>query len=67
MKYLLIFIAFSATTLYADTYEGKNGKAAHNRHGTAVQKGRLLSAEVGLGKSDGRANPALPVSLSELR
>jgi nucleoside-specific outer membrane channel protein Tsx len=37
MKYLLIFLAFSATTLYADTYQGKNGKAAHNRYGTAVQ------------------------------
>jgi hypothetical protein len=37
MKYLLILLAFSATALYADTYEGKNGKAAHNRHGTAVQ------------------------------
>jgi hypothetical protein len=38
MKYLVILLALSATTtLYADTYEGKNGKAAHNRHGTAVQ------------------------------
>ena len=37
MKYLLIFLAFSATTLYADTYQGKNSKAAHNRYGTAVQ------------------------------
>jgi hypothetical protein len=37
MKYLLIFLAFSATTLYADTYQGKNGKVAHNRAGTAVQ------------------------------
>jgi hypothetical protein len=37
MKYLLIFIALSTTTLYADTYQGKNGKVAHNRNGTAVQ------------------------------
>jgi hypothetical protein len=37
MKYLLIFLAFSASTLYADTYQGKNGKVAHNRAGTAVQ------------------------------
>src|SRR6202030_3700669 len=37
MKYLLIFLAISATTLYADTYQGKNGKVAHNRAGTAVQ------------------------------
>ena len=37
MKYVLIFLAFSATTLYADTYQGKNGKVAHNRAGTAVQ------------------------------
>jgi hypothetical protein len=37
MKYLLIFLAFSATTLHADTYQGKNGKVAHNRAGTAVQ------------------------------
>ena len=37
MKYLLTFLAFSATTLYADTYQGKNGKVAHNRAGTAVQ------------------------------
>jgi hypothetical protein len=37
MKYVLIFLAFSATTLYADTYQGKNGKVAHNRGGTAVQ------------------------------
>jgi hypothetical protein len=37
MKYLLIFLAVSATTLYADTYQGKNGKVAHNRAGTAVQ------------------------------
>jgi hypothetical protein len=37
MKYLLIFFAFSATTLYADTYQGKNAKVAHNRAGTAVQ------------------------------
>jgi hypothetical protein len=37
MKYLLIFLAFSATSLYADTYEGKNGKVAHNGAGTAVQ------------------------------
>jgi hypothetical protein len=37
MKYLLIFLAFSVTPLYADTYQGKNGKAAHTRNGTAVQ------------------------------
>ena len=38
MKYLLVFLAFSATSLYADTYQGKNGnKVAHNRAGTAVQ------------------------------
>jgi hypothetical protein len=37
MKYLLIFLAISATSLYADTYQGKNGKVAHNRAGTAVQ------------------------------
>jgi hypothetical protein len=37
MKYLLIFLAISATTLYADTYQGKNGKVAHNARGTAVQ------------------------------
>src|SRR5258707_13198282 len=38
MKYLLIFLAFSGTTLLADTYQGKNGnKVAHNRAGTAVQ------------------------------
>jgi hypothetical protein len=37
IKSLLIFLAFTATTLYAETYEGKNGKAAHNRYGTAVQ------------------------------
>lgn len=38
MKYFLILFALSATTaLYADTYQGKNGNAAHNRHGTAVQ------------------------------
>jgi hypothetical protein len=38
MKYLLVLLAFSASsTLYADTYQGKNGKVAHNQHGTAVQ------------------------------
>jgi len=37
MKYLIIFIALSTATLYADTYQGNNGKVAHNRHGTAVQ------------------------------
>jgi hypothetical protein len=38
MKYLLVLLALSASsTLYADTYQGKNGKAAHNQHGTAVQ------------------------------
>jgi len=37
MKCLLIVLAFSATTIYADTHEGKNGKVAHNRNGTAVQ------------------------------
>ena len=37
MKYLLVFLAFSVTPLYADTYQGKNGKAAHTRNGTAVQ------------------------------
>jgi len=37
MKYLFIFLAISATTLYADTYQGKNGKVAHNARGTAVQ------------------------------
>jgi hypothetical protein len=37
MKYLFILLALSATSLYADTYQGKNGKAAHNQHGTAVQ------------------------------
>jgi hypothetical protein len=38
MKYLLILLAFTATsTLFADTYQGKNGKAAHNQRGTAVQ------------------------------
>jgi len=37
MKYVLILLAFSAATLCADTYQGKNGKAAHNQHGTAVQ------------------------------
>jgi hypothetical protein len=36
MKYLLILLALSATSLYANTYQGKNGKAAHNRNGTAV-------------------------------
>jgi len=33
MKYLFILLALSATSLYADTYQGKNGKAAHNQHG----------------------------------
>jgi hypothetical protein len=38
MKYLLIFLALSASsTLFADTYQGKNGKVAHNQRGTAVQ------------------------------
>jgi hypothetical protein len=38
MRFLLTFLALSAaSTLYADTYQGKNGKAAHNQHGTAVQ------------------------------
>jgi hypothetical protein len=37
MKYLLILLACSATSLHADTYQGKNGKVAHNRAGTAVQ------------------------------
>jgi hypothetical protein len=37
MKYLLIFLTFATTALYADTYQGKNGKVAHNRNGTAVQ------------------------------
>jgi hypothetical protein len=38
MKYLLFFLALSASsTLYADTYQGKNGSVAHNQRGTAVQ------------------------------
>ena len=37
MKYLLVFLAFSATSLYANSYQGKNGKVAHNAAGTAVQ------------------------------
>jgi hypothetical protein len=37
MKYLLIFLTFATATLYADTYQGTNGKVAHNRNGTAVQ------------------------------
>jgi hypothetical protein len=38
MKYSLLVLALSAgSTLYADTYQGKNGKAAHNQRGTAVQ------------------------------
>jgi hypothetical protein len=37
MKYLLIFLTFATANLYADTYQGKNGKVAHNRNGTAVQ------------------------------
>jgi hypothetical protein len=38
MKYLLLLLAFSASsTLFADTYQGKNGKVAHNQRGTAVQ------------------------------
>jgi hypothetical protein len=37
MKYFLILFVFSATALYAETYQGKNGRAAHNRNGTAVQ------------------------------
>jgi hypothetical protein len=38
MKYLLLFLALSASsTLYADTYQGKNGNVAHNQRGTAVQ------------------------------
>jgi hypothetical protein len=38
MKYLLFFLALSASsTLYADTYQGKNANVAHNRRGTAVQ------------------------------
>jgi hypothetical protein len=37
MKYFLMFLAISATTIYADTYQGKNGKVAHNSRGTAVQ------------------------------
>jgi hypothetical protein len=38
MKHLLILLAFSGTTLLADTYQGANGnKVAHNRAGTAVQ------------------------------
>jgi hypothetical protein len=37
MKYLLFVLAFSATSLHADTYQGKNGKVAHNGAGTAVQ------------------------------
>src|SRR5258707_12505856 len=37
MKYFLIFLAFSATSLHANTYQGKNGKVAHNGAGTAVQ------------------------------
>src|SRR5260370_8507443 len=37
MKYLLIFLACSATSLHANTYQGKNGKVAHNRAGTALQ------------------------------
>jgi len=37
MKYLLTLLAFSAITLHAGTYQGKNGKVAHNSAGTAVQ------------------------------
>jgi hypothetical protein len=38
MKYLVIFLAlFATSSLYADTYQGENGKAAHTRNGTAVQ------------------------------
>src|SRR5260370_11638011 len=37
MNYLLAFVAFSATSLYANNYQGKNGKVAHNGAGTAVQ------------------------------
>jgi hypothetical protein len=38
MKFIVLLFALSATTsLYAETYSGKNGKAAHNQHGTAVQ------------------------------
>src|SRR5260221_11781273 len=37
MKYLLVFLAFSAAGIYANTYQGKNGKVAHNGAGTAVQ------------------------------
>ena len=40
MKCLLIVLAFSATTIYADTHEGKNGKVAHNRNGTAIHTNR---------------------------
>jgi hypothetical protein len=47
MKYLLIFLAFSATTLYAGTHQGKKGKVAHNSAGTAVQtsKGTAVHAK----------------------
>jgi hypothetical protein len=38
MKFIFVLLALSATTtLYADTYQGKNGRAAHNQNGTAVQ------------------------------
>jgi hypothetical protein len=47
MRYLLIFLAFSTTILYAGTYQGKNGKAAHNSNGTAIQtsKGTAVHAK----------------------
>jgi hypothetical protein len=47
MRYLLIFLAFATTTLYAGTYQGKNGKVAHNSNGTAVQtsKGTAVHAK----------------------
>jgi hypothetical protein len=36
LKYILICFAFTIS-VHAETYEGKNGKAAHNKNGTAVQ------------------------------
>src|SRR5260370_31071008 len=37
MKDLLISLDCSATSRHANTYQGKNGKVAHNGAGTAVQ------------------------------
>jgi len=44
MRYLLTFLAFSAITLHAGTYQGKNGKVAHNSNGTAVQTSKGTAA-----------------------